>query len=136
MRIAIVAGSKTPQLILRLQAGNPRHPQRMAPVMSARAQASVAELDAAQRAVRLASKLCKVFATLLSYLRMARNTPAAAPAAAAAAAAPLLYPTAAAVLCESDVSLQDIQLQLSSAEKVDKPDDSPVTVADYGARTV
>jgi hypothetical protein len=32
--------------------------------------------------------------------------------------------------------LQTVQQQLSDAEKVDKQDDSPVTVADYGAQVV
>jgi 3'-phosphoadenosine 5'-phosphosulfate (PAPS) 3'-phosphatase len=33
-------------------------------------------------------------------------------------------------------SLQAVQAQLSAAEKVDKLDDSPVTVADYGAQAL
>lgn len=72
------------------------------------------ELAAACEAVRLASTLCKVrFKALMARLLG-------------------VYVACLRALTVSHAAMQTVQQQLTSSEKVDKSDDSPVTVADYG----
>ena len=81
------------------------------------------ELACAMQAVRLASKLCQVHSWCLPW------------AFAQFSCWSSMNPTIGSIktLTRHAGALQKVQLQLKAGEKTDKADDSPVTIADYGA---
>lgn len=80
------------------------------------------ELESAKVAVRLASKLCQVWTSDCTGQAPLETSPRCSS----------LSTMLVAHRCWSCVHMQIVQRQLSAEERVEKKDDSPVTVADYG----